>query len=260
MEISAVVYLRYFPGNLWIIQTFTSRLIWIRYFLASVCFGFFFFFFYKKNKLSYKSAQYFTHRVCGGTLWGSMEASCVLCGPNRSVCQVLGAAMLATKPRSSRFRQTKWFQLKLHVLFTEAGVTQVKHGGTLDHSDPNLVRITVRSSWLSLLWYLEYSLGMSSWMWNTGRVHSSGSFTQSEEDWLEGWHRIWIGAYINDKGGNREFFLSPGRDVTSDGRRRKVISVRGQRKEKINKEVCSAWGKTYTILSNGTYRCSGRIP
>lgn len=49
--------------------------------------------------------------------------------PWRYVCQVLGAVMPATKPCSSCFGVTKWFQLKLHVLFTEAGVVQVKHEG-----------------------------------------------------------------------------------------------------------------------------------
>lgn len=160
------------------------------------------------------------------------------------------------------FQATKWFQLKSHVLFTEAGVVQVKHEGTLDHSDPNLVRITVRSSWLSLLWFffffLLYSLGMSSWMWDATASNSRKRDHQNEEEhwdwrkccpWLDQM-KIW-----NVKEGIGSSFPSR----TSDGYRRKVICLRGQRKEKINKEVCSAWGKTHTILSNGTCRCLGRI-
>lgn len=58
------------------------------------------------------------------------------------VYQVLGAATLATKPCSSCFRVTKWFQLKLHMLFTEAGAVQVK----FEESD-----LTIEP-WITLSW------------------------------------------------------------------------------------------------------------
>lgn len=67
------------------------------------------------------------------------------------------------------------------------GVVQVKHEETLDHSDPNLVRIT------GFDFFLLYSLGMSSWMWDATASNSHKRDHPNEEehwDWRRCWHRL----------------------------------------------------------------------
>lgn len=108
-----------------------------------------------------------------------------------------GSCHVGNKALFIPFQATKWFQLKLHVLFTEAGVVQVKHEGTLDHSDPNLVRITVRSSWLSLLWFLSFFFFFYciAWEWAHGcetQQHRKRDHQNEEKhwDWCRCWQRL----------------------------------------------------------------------